>query len=64
VWSFLPQHGRRAFLEEYGPVSEATLLRARVVALFLNAILARYGQHERLPTVETEALSELERTLS
>jgi aminoglycoside phosphotransferase (APT) family kinase protein len=61
VWSFLPPSGRGAFLEAYGPVSEEQLVRARVLAVFLCAVLARYG-HERGPaTVEREALSGLER---
>ncbi len=64
AWSFLPSAGRTVFLEEYGPVSEESLLRARVLALFLSAILARYGRTEGLLSVETEALAGLRRTLS
>jgi aminoglycoside phosphotransferase (APT) family kinase protein len=64
AWSFLPPAGRAAFLDEYGPVSESSLLRARVLALFLNAILARYGHSEGLETVEAEALAGLARTTS
>jgi aminoglycoside phosphotransferase (APT) family kinase protein len=63
VWSFLPPAGRASFFEEYGPVSEESLLRARVLALFLSATLARYGHAEGLLTVETEALAGLRRTL-
>lgn len=61
LWSFLPPAGRDAFLDEYGPVSEGSLLRARVLALFLNAILARYGHAEGLAAVEAEALAGLSR---
>jgi aminoglycoside phosphotransferase (APT) family kinase protein len=64
LWSFLPPAGRDAFLDEYGPVSEDSLLRARVLALFLNAILARYGHQERLANVEAEALAGLARACS
>ncbi|HXH97836.1 MAG TPA: phosphotransferase [Gaiellaceae bacterium] len=64
VWSFLPPEGRDAFLAEYGSVSRGSLLRARVLALFLNAILARYGHVEGLETVEAEALAGLARTTS
>jgi len=61
VWSFLPLQARADFLDEYGPVSEESLLRARVLAVFLNAVLALYGQHESLPAVEREALAGLRR---
>jgi aminoglycoside phosphotransferase (APT) family kinase protein len=62
VWSFLPPEGRPEFLREYGPVSEDSLLRARVMALNLNAILAGYGRDAGMPAVEAEALASLERT--
>jgi aminoglycoside phosphotransferase (APT) family kinase protein len=60
-WSYLPPAGRRAFLEVYGAVTEAQLLRARVLALSLSAALASYGHVERAPTIEREALAGLER---
>jgi aminoglycoside phosphotransferase (APT) family kinase protein len=63
VWSFLAPAGRAVFRDEYGPVSEESLLRARVLALFLSATLARYGHAEGLLTVQTEALAGLRRTL-
>jgi aminoglycoside phosphotransferase (APT) family kinase protein len=62
-WSFLPPAGRAAFLDEYGTVSEDSLLRARVLALFLNAILLRHARAEGLAAVEAEALAGLDRTL-
>lgn len=40
VWSLLPPAGRAAFLQEYGPLDETTLLRARVLALFFCVLLA------------------------
>jgi hypothetical protein len=52
------------FVEEYGPVGEASLLRARVLALFLNAILARYGRDEHRREIEAEALAGLSRAVS
>jgi aminoglycoside phosphotransferase (APT) family kinase protein len=61
VWSFLPPAGRDEFLDEYGPISDDSLLRARVLALFLNAILARYGHTESVRSIEDEACSALER---
>ncbi len=63
LWSFLPPAGRDAFLDEYGPVSEGSLLRARVLALFLNAILAQYGHAEGMRPVAAEALAALDRTV-
>jgi aminoglycoside phosphotransferase (APT) family kinase protein len=64
LWSVLPPEGREAFLAEYGPVDEARLLRARVLALFLSAALAVYGRHEGLEAIEREAVAALERTLT
>jgi aminoglycoside phosphotransferase (APT) family kinase protein len=55
-WSFLPREGREAFLSEYGPVSPDSLLRARVVAVFLAATLSSYGHQEGLTDVTREAL--------
>ena len=61
VWSFLPPAARDDFLDEYGPVAEEALLRARVVALFLNGVLARYGSSEGIPTITAQALAGLRR---
>jgi aminoglycoside phosphotransferase (APT) family kinase protein len=61
AWSWMPPAARDEFLDEYGPVTEDSLLRARVVALFLNGALARYGSAEGMPTVVAEALSGLHR---
>jgi aminoglycoside phosphotransferase (APT) family kinase protein len=63
VWSFLPPDARAEFLAEYGPVSEDSLLRARVLALNLSAILARYGHDEGMADVEAEALAALGRAV-
>jgi aminoglycoside phosphotransferase (APT) family kinase protein len=63
LWSFLPPAGRVAFLDEYGEVPEHSLLRARLLALFLCAILARYGHVEGLARIEAEALAGLRRTV-
>jgi aminoglycoside phosphotransferase (APT) family kinase protein len=64
LWSFVPPAGRGAFLEEYGPVDDAQLLRARVLALFLAAVLARYGHAEGHAAIEREALGSLARALT
>jgi aminoglycoside phosphotransferase (APT) family kinase protein len=63
LWSFVPPDGRDAFLDAYGDVNEAQLLRARVLAIQLCAVLARYGRLEGLDGVEREGLEGLERAL-
>jgi aminoglycoside phosphotransferase (APT) family kinase protein len=60
VWALLPNHDD--FLAAYGPVSDEQLLRARVLALFLCAVLAHYGHAEGLPALRDEALAGLDRT--
>ena len=60
-WSLLPVEARGAFLDAYGAVTEEELLCARVLALFLCAVLAAYGHHERMPNVKREAIEGLER---
>jgi aminoglycoside phosphotransferase (APT) family kinase protein len=63
LWSFVPPEGRQAFLEAYGPVNDAQLLRARVLAVQLCAALAHYGRVECNAGVEREAVAGLERAL-
>jgi aminoglycoside phosphotransferase (APT) family kinase protein len=63
LWSFVPPDRRGAFLDAYGQVDEAQLLRARVLAIQLSAVLARYGHLEGLDGVEREGLEGLERAL-
>jgi aminoglycoside phosphotransferase (APT) family kinase protein len=60
IWCLLPS--RDEFLAAYGPVTDDQLLRARVLALFLCAVLALYGHHEGMPALRDEALAGLERT--
>jgi aminoglycoside phosphotransferase (APT) family kinase protein len=64
LWSFFPPEGRAAFLDVYGPLSEAQLLRARALAVNLCTILAVYGHEEGMSGVEREALEGLERALA
>ena len=63
LWSFVPPEGRRAFLDSYGTVNEAQLLRARILAVQLCAALAHYGRVEGNVGVEREAVAGLERAL-
>jgi len=64
AWSFFPPDGRSAFLDEYGPATDESLLRARVLALFLNATLVGYARSEGRLDVEAEALAGVERALA
>ncbi len=63
VWSSFGEDARDAFVAEYGPIPEERLLRARVLALFLNGILALYGRDEGQPVIERASLAGLERTM-
>jgi aminoglycoside phosphotransferase (APT) family kinase protein len=64
VWSALPPASRPAFFAEYGDVDDATLLRARVVAVFLGTALLEFARHEGLASVEREARASLARVAS
>jgi aminoglycoside phosphotransferase (APT) family kinase protein len=61
-WTLLPAAGRAEFLAAYGTVTDAQLLRARVLALFLSATLAVYAHHEGMANLEREAIGALKRT--
>ncbi len=63
-WSLLPGAARRAFLDVYGDVPSASLLRARILAIFLCATLVVYGRRENLASLERAAREGLERSLS
>jgi len=63
VYGLLSPVARAEFLEEYGDVDPASLMRARVLALNLMAVLVHYGHDERNPDVEAEALAGLGRAL-
>jgi len=55
------QRGTNGRCAAYGPVTDEQLLRARVLALFLCAVLALYGDHEGMPALRDEALAALDR---
>jgi aminoglycoside phosphotransferase (APT) family kinase protein len=61
VWSVLPPDARGAFFAEYGEVDDATLIRARVIAIFLGCALLEYGSHEGIEAIEREARAALDR---
>ena len=62
-WSVLSPAGREALRDAYGPVSEERLLRARVLSLFLDAMLAIYAHAEGLRALERETTAGLRRTV-
>ncbi len=62
-WSLLLPPARAAFRSAYGQVSEENLIRARVLALSLSALLALYGREQKMSGVEREALHGIDRTL-
>lgn len=64
LWSFVPPSGREAFVDAYGPTDDAMLLRSRVLALMIGAVLALYGKDERQPRLERAALAMIDRALS
>jgi aminoglycoside phosphotransferase (APT) family kinase protein len=61
LWSFLEPGQRVAFLAAYGEADPNQLLRARVLALNLCAVLAVYGRIERHPTLAAASVTGLER---
>ncbi|HEX5396636.1 MAG TPA: phosphotransferase [Candidatus Limnocylindria bacterium] len=63
-WSLLPPDARQAFLDAYGRPGEAALLRARVLAVFLSATVALYGDAEGLAALKHESLAGLERAVA
>jgi len=54
----------RALLAAYGPVSAESEIRARILALFLCAVLAEYAAAENLPHLLREALTGLNRAVA
>jgi aminoglycoside phosphotransferase (APT) family kinase protein len=63
-WSLLPAEARNLFVDCYGPVGREDLVRARVLAFGLSAMLAVYARDKGLRSLELEAIAGLERTAS
>jgi aminoglycoside phosphotransferase (APT) family kinase protein len=63
AWSLLPVQARTRFFDEYGPIDEVRQLRARVLAVRLCAVLARYARSVGYASLEREALAGFERAL-
>jgi aminoglycoside phosphotransferase (APT) family kinase protein len=62
-WSLFDADERAAFRAAYGPISDVAFATARVLALFLNAILAVYAREKNMIALEAEALRGLDQTL-
>lgn len=63
-WSAFTPTRRKGFVDAYGPAADDDLVRARVIALSVNAILAEYGHREGRMSVRDEALASLARTVA
>jgi aminoglycoside phosphotransferase (APT) family kinase protein len=63
VWSLLPSGRRGAFFAEYGSVEPETSLRARVLAVYLSAMLAVYARSVGHASLEQASLAGLERAV-
>lgn len=61
AWSAVPPSGRGELLAAYGSLTDEQLLRARVLAFSLSAMLALYAHHDGLERVEGEAVAGLTR---
>lgn len=62
-WMLFREPERARFLDAYGPMEPDQVARARVVAVFLAATLARYGAAEGSPMLRDESLAALERII-
>jgi aminoglycoside phosphotransferase (APT) family kinase protein len=62
-WSLFDRDGRDSFSKAYGPLSDATLARARVLALYFGATLAVYAIDVGMEQLAREALDGLDRTV-
>jgi aminoglycoside phosphotransferase (APT) family kinase protein len=63
AWSLLDGAARGAFFAEYGAIEPARAIRARVVALFLSAILVDWAQTENVPAVLETASAGVRRAI-
>jgi aminoglycoside phosphotransferase (APT) family kinase protein len=63
-WSLFDRDGRAAFRAAYGPLTDAMLTQARVLALFMDATLAVYADENGMVGLKREALQGLRRTVT
>jgi aminoglycoside phosphotransferase (APT) family kinase protein len=64
AFMFLDPAERELFFAAYGAVGDASTVRARVLALFLGAVLARYGRANANGPVEREGVASLDRAVA
>jgi aminoglycoside phosphotransferase (APT) family kinase protein len=64
LWSFVPRELFDAFLNEYGPISDESLIVARVLAIGLCATLALYARDVGNARLEGEMLAGVRRALA
>jgi aminoglycoside phosphotransferase (APT) family kinase protein len=64
VYSLLPPTARERFFATYGPVSDAQRTRARLLAVNLSAILARYAHDVGDVALRGETLAGIDRALA
>jgi aminoglycoside phosphotransferase (APT) family kinase protein len=62
-WSLFDTEARAAFRAAYGPLTDATLARSRVLALCFDATLAVYANEKGMDDLTREALRGLSRTV-
>lgn len=62
-WSLFDSEARATFRAAYGPLNDATLARARVLALCFDATLAVYANDRGMDDLKREALHGLSRTV-
>jgi aminoglycoside phosphotransferase (APT) family kinase protein len=60
-WGYLTPAGRDAFHDEYGPVAEDRLLRARALTVSIWGALAEYAHDVGMERLGREALAGLDR---
>jgi aminoglycoside phosphotransferase (APT) family kinase protein len=60
-WGYLTPAAREAFCDEYGPIGDDGLLRARVLAVFLWGMLAEYAHDVGMEALGREAVAGLDR---
>ncbi|MES1247608.1 MAG: phosphotransferase [Actinomycetota bacterium] len=63
AWSLLDADVREAFFAAYGPVDRDREIRARVVALFLSALIADWARAEGVPDVLETATAGMRRAI-
>jgi aminoglycoside phosphotransferase (APT) family kinase protein len=63
-WGYLTPAGRAAFHEEYGPVGDVRLLRARVLTISIWGALAEYARDVGMERLGREAVAGLDRAVA